>query len=333
MPAKLRGIFPVLVLALLSPMIAEYLSGSLPLSQLNAIPVLLLIYGAGTVLIRESARRFHRGWPTIIVLAMAYAIAEEGIGDQSLFNAGWHNLHLLDSGYVPSLGIGMTWTIYVLTIHVIWSIAVPIVLTETLFADRNREPWLGRIGLVVTFLLYVLGISALTLYSVKFEHFSASPAQLAASATVIALLVAAAFAMPPTRTKATDAAPSPWLVGAVTFMATNALTLIYGHGVKHWPWLPVSGGLIAIIAIVSIFAFVASHRSGWTQTHTYAMATGPLLVYCWLGFPVEIALHGRSMLMAHAVLAAFMVGIVVLAGIRVSKAGTNLRADAASGAS
>jgi len=72
----LKRIAPVLVLMVLSPLVAEYLSGSLSMSQINVLPFMMLLYGAGAVLARELARRTHRGWATILFLGLAYGILE-----------------------------------------------------------------------------------------------------------------------------------------------------------------------------------------------------------------------------------------------------------------
>ena len=75
-----------------------------------------------------------------------------------------------------------------------------------------------------------------------------------------------------------------------------------------------------VLVLLLGFAFGAGRRSGWKPVHTYALAAGALLTYCWTGFFVEIALHGRAMLPVHAVLAAAMVALLVLAGFKVRSA-------------
>jgi hypothetical protein len=63
---------PVLVLIVLAPAIAEILLGDL-LFNATFVPTLVmyvLLYGSGAILVREVARRFHLGWPSIVVLAL-----------------------------------------------------------------------------------------------------------------------------------------------------------------------------------------------------------------------------------------------------------------------
>ena len=154
-----RGIWPALALVLTAPLVAEYLLGDLPIKMLPALILLAPMYGGGALLIREVARRTGRGWPTILVLGMAYAIFEEAFTTQSLFNPNYLrlNLGLLAPAYIPALGIGVWWTLWMLMVHAIWSISTPIALIEACVPERARTPWLGRVGLVVTVVVFLLG--------------------------------------------------------------------------------------------------------------------------------------------------------------------------------
>ena len=314
----MKRIAAVIVLALLSPMIAEYLSGSMSFAQLAALPVTVAMYGGGVILIRELVRRTGRGWPSILLLGLAYALIEEGIADQSLFNPHFLNLRLLDPGYVPALGIGVPWTFYVLAIHVIWSIAVPIALAEGLFASRRSEPWLGRMGVAIAILVYAAGVALITVYFAK--TFFATTAQIAASATGVVVLVFTAFALPRMQPKTAGPAPRTWIVGLAGFIATSAFVVLYGQGVRLWPWPIVAGGMAALLTLMLVLSFAVSRRSGWRPLHTTVLAGGALLTYCWTGFASEIALHGAAMVWAHAVLAAAMVALLVLAVFKVRTA-------------
>ena len=53
--------------------------------------------------------------------------------------------------------MGVWWTLFVLTLHTVWSICVPIAIIEALVPDRATAPWLGRPGLAIVSVLYVLG--------------------------------------------------------------------------------------------------------------------------------------------------------------------------------
>jgi len=90
------------------------------------------------VLIREVTRRTGRGWPTILLLGLAFGLIEEGLLTQSRFNRHYLGLDLLSYGHVWSLGIGLPWTVFVLILPVVWSIATPIALVEGLWPTASR---------------------------------------------------------------------------------------------------------------------------------------------------------------------------------------------------
>src|SRR3954471_20679594 len=81
-----RGIWPALGLFITAPLVAEFLLGNLPIKLLPALIVLAPLSGGGALLIREWVRRTGRGWPSIMLLGLAYAIVEEAYTTQSLFN-------------------------------------------------------------------------------------------------------------------------------------------------------------------------------------------------------------------------------------------------------
>ena len=97
-----RRLPAVRTLFVLSPLIAEYLLGSLPVAQIALLPVMALMYGSGAVLIREVVRRAGLGWPSMTLLACSYGFVEEGFVTQSLFNPKYLGLRLLDFGYIPA---------------------------------------------------------------------------------------------------------------------------------------------------------------------------------------------------------------------------------------
>jgi hypothetical protein len=66
---------------LLSPLVAEFLLGKLPLTQLGALFVLAPLYGGGAVLIREVARRHGWGYPGVVLLALASRPLHRGAVD------------------------------------------------------------------------------------------------------------------------------------------------------------------------------------------------------------------------------------------------------------
>ena len=105
-PDRPKTVLAAAGLFLLAPLIGEFLLGNMPITWLWTLIVLAPLYGAGALLVRETAVRLGAGWPGIFLLGLAYGIVEEAYVDQSLFNPNFLGLRLLDYGFVPSLGIG-----------------------------------------------------------------------------------------------------------------------------------------------------------------------------------------------------------------------------------
>ena len=194
----MKRLAPAIGLFFLAPLVAEFLLGDLPIKMLGTLVILAPMYGGGALLIREFARRAGKGWPTIFVLAFAYAVLEEAFTTQTLFNPNYlHlNLHLLEPAYIPALGIGAWWTIFVLTLHTVWSISTSIALAEALVPERATKPWLGTLGLSVVGVLFILAAIASTRFEIKQDHFVASAAQFAWAAVVCVLAIVVAFLVP-----------------------------------------------------------------------------------------------------------------------------------------
>jgi len=181
----MRRLAPVFALFFLAPLVAEFFLGDFPVVLLPLIVPLAAVYGGGALLIRELARRTGRGWPTMVVLALAFGVFQEGLLTQSLFNKDYAGQHLLDDGFIPALGIAIPWTIFVLTIHTVWSISTPIALVEESTRSRRTQPWLRTRGLIVTAALFLLGCVITFAISYGNGHYVAPAPKLLASAVAV----------------------------------------------------------------------------------------------------------------------------------------------------
>jgi hypothetical protein len=277
MVAPKRKISAVITLFFVTPLVAEYLLGDLPLTFLAALIVLAPAYGGAAVLIRETARRTGRGWPTMLVLGAAYTLIGEGLVTQSLFNHDYlkMHMHLLDHAYVPALGIGGWWTLFMFNLHTFWSMGVSIGLVEALFPADAETPWLGRVGDSVVAVVFVLGTAANFGIGFKQNQFLASNAQLLSAAVLSVLLIMSAFLIPARRSRrAGGMVPSPWVTGVVVF--------VLGMGVMNtppkWGWHAV-GALLAIDAVFLGLITFFSRQAGWSAQHTLSLAAGGALAY------------------------------------------------------
>ncbi|HZY94297.1 MAG TPA: hypothetical protein VFE98_05465 [Candidatus Bathyarchaeia archaeon] len=138
------------------------MSGSTPpLAFINPLVFLFLgaLYGSGALLVRDYARRWHRGWRSVLLLGAAYGIIEEGILVRSFFNPGWKDLGLLSS-YGRWLGVNWVWAEWLTIYHAIFSIAIPIFLVEKTWPETSKKAWLTPKSRILFHILLVGSIIA-----------------------------------------------------------------------------------------------------------------------------------------------------------------------------
>lgn len=315
----MRRLIHPLGLALLSPLVAEFLFGDFPITHLFYLILLAPTYGGAAVLIRETARRVGLGWPSIVLMALAYGVLEEGIMTMSLFNPNFAGMRLLDSGYIPALGIGASWTLFALGLHTVWSVSVPIALAEELAGEERTTPWLGPVGLGVAAVLAVLGAAVTTYGTYRDNSFIASVPQLVSIVVIVIALVALAFRLPRRTIRADRQAPSPWLVLGVTLVAgvVFEITLLVPFPTPLWATLLA---LVASEAGMAVLALTWSARQGWDGRHRMALAGGALLTYVWHVFFTHpmVAATPAVNLISHIV---FGLGAVILLVLAARRAG------------
>lgn len=310
-PSGFRRVAPALVLFFLAPFVGEFLLGDFSIDAFGIILPMAPMYGGGALAIREIARRLGRGWPTMLVLALAYGLIEEGIAIQTLFNPHYLGFHLLAAGWVPVLGIGVWWTAFVLTLHVVWSISVPIALVEGLFAERRTQPWLRRPGLAVSLALLAAGYGVIHHFTRMQDPFSASAAQELSVGAIVIVLVIAALWRRDRSPAGPGAVPGVWLVGiaalalGLAFMTANRVLQGWTLAAAQW----------AMDAVGAMLLLAWSRRAGWTPLHTLAAAGGALLTYACTAFgqtPVKGG-TGTIALASHLIFAAVAIALLIAA--------------------
>lgn len=278
--SPIRRIAPVFGLALLSPLVAEYLLGNTSIAGIRDVWIIAPMYGGGAILVREGARRTGRGWPTIVLLGFAYGVLQAGLVDFSLFNPSFLGRDFLSTTPVPVIGISAYYALAFTVGHAVWSIGVPIAIVETFVPDRRTAPWLGNVGIVITGVLFVLSSGVLAYYLHSMDGFFPSTIQAAGTVVVVGTVIGVAFRVGGrSRQASTAPAPAPLLVGVVSFIAAS---LFVASPVR---WLGVAL-MVVLIAVMATVVARWSRREGWGDVHRLALAGGALLAYAWLGFVV-----------------------------------------------
>ena len=311
-----------LTLAVLTPAVAELALGSTPLHLAFLLPLWLPIYGAGVLLIREVVRRCGGGWPSLLLLGIAYELVEDGLGLQALTRP-----HLYGAaGWSPRpFGLNAAYWEANLVYHVVFSVLIPIALTDLIFPAPRDRPYLRRGGLV--------GIAACAVLGVGLLRVSVPPSQdpgytaplwatLGCVLAVVVLAVVALRVLPrrAPRNPASGAVPSAPVVGACGAGATLAfMALIFPFGGARQPafthglWVLLPMAAAAAVALVSLRVLARwSRAAGWSDRHRLWLVGGALLAHTAFGAVgvVHTALD-RAGLVALGALSALLVAALL----------------------
>lgn len=296
------------VLVATAPLVAEFASGNLPIIYLWLLVIYAPLYGGAALLIRDLGRRSARPWPVMFTLGLVFGLVEESFLSFSLFNPNYADLRLLDFGWISALGIGSWWTTFVVLLHAVWSICVPIALVEALAGDLHDRPWLTPKGLGWAATAIGLGGAATVAVTLSEDDFVPSSTQLTSAAVAVTVLVAlagwlartpqrrpsqpvgervaaAGNRLKPTRSGGRPAlhrtAPEPLQVAAAGAVAA----VLFFAGAAQVGSAHV---VVAVYLVLVAWAVTAirrwSARPGWSARHRLALAAGALAPH--LGFAV-----------------------------------------------
>ena len=184
------------------------------------LPLLMVMYGAGVLVVREAVVRAGAGWPGLVLLGVAYELAEDGLGLQALTSPRMYGA--ADWGW-RALGVNWTYWESQIGVHVVFSVLVPVVLTGLLFPAHRDRPYLRTGGLVGVGVLAVVGVLGLRLViSATQDPGYVTPwGATAGFVAAIAVLVFVALRHRPVRDPvAVGSAPRPVVVGVAAGVAT-----------------------------------------------------------------------------------------------------------------
>jgi len=288
-PSRTRGRLLALLLFVVAPVCAEYLTAYDPevTGQAAALIGGLLIfgplYGAPAILIRELAARTGMHWTGILAMAGAFGVVQAGVVDQSLFAmhylgyASWADE--LGPTLVAPIGVAGSFALNFVVGHAIWSIGAPIALVESFDRRPGRKPWLALPGIAVLIGLWVVA-SLLVWSDIRGDGSDqASAGQLVGAATVAAVLVVVACTFgrrtlpPPTSSRV----PRP--------VAVLGLALVAAAGYQVIPatWLGVALGVV-ILLVAGTVVTRWSRSACWGRRHVAAVAGAAVVARALDGF-------------------------------------------------
>jgi hypothetical protein len=254
------------------------------------LPLLLVMYGAGVLLIREAVVRVGGGWPSLVLLGVAYELAEDGIGLQALTSPDMYGA--ADWGWRLG-GANLTYWAGQLGVHVVFSVLVPIMLIGLIYPAHRDRPLLRRGGLVVLGILTVVGVVGLrfVISAIQDPGYRTPPPWIAAFLAAIALLAVIALRVVPRTTPQPTAQPAPQpvvvgvLAGVATFgflLMTLPLALRPGHGTLLGDVVPAPVPIVLAALVAFGMGRAVVRWSGspeWSPEHQLWLAGGILVAH------------------------------------------------------
>jgi hypothetical protein len=268
-------------LALLSPLMAEVLSGSSPPVEFTlglGFVFLIPMYGGGALLVRELTLRWGKGWASVLLLGAAYGIVEEGIAVKSFFDPNWVDLGALGE-YGRFLEVNWVWTVWLTIFHTVVSITLPILVLSLWYPRLRREPLLTPKQFKAVGWLYVADIALCAVLFVSLQEYVPPPVQYAACFAAVYLLYVGAKRAPRDLVGARHAAPS-W--GPLRFLllglAFMVLSMVFGMGAPES--LPPAVPVMVLLLVGGVTLLLLQHRIGASgnSVHKACFAAGVLLL-------------------------------------------------------
>ena len=300
-----RAAAPVATLVFLSPVLTELLAGIVTISRIWLLIPEMGVYGGAALLIREVVRRQGRGWGMILLLGIAYAVAEECVILQTSLTPQFFPAGTESFGW--AFGVQWSYFVAMLGYESVYAIMLPIALTEILFPARRNDPWLSQRGLAITAVIFVLAsVGVWWLWShVGVERYSGSvtiaPLNVLLGIVAVVALVGATLALRNARLTAGEARPAPrrawwpWVLGPIAFLFGLFWWLLVIFA--YLPASTASGGspLIPIVfgAVWALLTFVAvrwlSGAAVWQDRHRLALIFGASVASMLAGTLVVLA--------------------------------------------
>jgi len=262
----------ILFLALASFVGTEFLTGSTPVfpsAWLSpSLPIVLVLYGSGVLLVREAAVIWKKGWLSILAFGAAYSIVEEGIFAKTWFAA-------LPITYGRWIGVNWFFGTAETIVEALFSIALPIALSRVAFPGSEARRWLRKRSLAAVILLYV---SVVLLGFVSSLHeYTQITRQLPLALLLVAGLIAIGFGIGSPKAQRTPHGvfSSP---GALAFLSFSA-TLVTFLLAPLWlapemsrPLPPLLPALLALSIVILLFRYL--HQTSFSRRQLFGIVGG-----------------------------------------------------------
>ncbi|MES1156359.1 MAG: hypothetical protein ABUL73_01145 [Alphaproteobacteria bacterium] len=328
-------ITPGLTLMVLATLVAETLPGATrPSVYLSFPPVFIAetaVWGGGALIARSLTRRWNLGWPSLLLLALALAVAEEFIIQQT--SIAPMAIQLQHVEYARAFGVNYVYFVWAAIYESVFVVLLPVMLAELIFPTRHTSVWGSWLGLAIAAFFFVPGavmawygwvkIARPMLHAAPYD-----PERPLLLGAVIAIVVLFFIAIGPFRRALAKPAkpmtpPAPFVLGLLGFVFAVLVeafaVLAFGQWPQVPPALPLGLAFAIVAAAITLVPAWLAHPN-WRPAHRYGLMFGPVVGnmvagyvgYIWATTPVDF--WGKTVLDMIAVLA------LVALGFRLGKA-------------
>jgi hypothetical protein len=322
-----RRIGPALTLMFLAPLIAEVLPGATRISSLFVFPIEVCIWGGGALLIRESARRFGLGWLHMLLLALALALIEEFVVQQTSLAPMVVQI-VPGEPFARAFGVNYVYLLWALGYEATFVVLVPIMLTELIFRSRREDPWLRLPGSIVVSVLFIgasfpawymwTQIARPHVFKVPVYHPPVATISIGMILIVLLVLISTGPLRSQFEAKRKPLAPlAPWALALCGFVAAaiwyGLVLLAFGIDPQFPPSVAVSAGLAVAATVVYLLPRFSAHPA-WNDAHRMGVAFGTIVGAMSVSFAgfvyatLPLDLYGKILLNVLA-----LAGLIALA--------------------
>jgi hypothetical protein len=196
------------------------------------------------------------------------------------------------------------WLFGMYMVHLVFSIATPILLTQAIFSKQKGAPWIRPRVLPVLATLYV-GTALTFTFLWRFQM--VSPGQYAGLAAVVVLVLVLARNLPASFSLRHGSVPASflkfWFTGLIGAALIVALDILLPLKLN---WLLSSGIVLSILGLLVLYVMQQSGNGAWQPAAQFALATGITSIW-FLAYPLQVA-RGNSLVIFFqlALIAFFM---------------------------
>ncbi len=288
--------FPILILLLLPPFIAELLYGSTYVQTLILFIPEIGLYGCFSLMTRYIVIKKQLKTTSIILFALAFALSLQLLIRQtSLTPLAVVTSHDI---YGRMYNINWIYLIWALGYQSVWGIILPLKLFDFLFPDKRDDPLIGFVGFVTVGMLFLIAAYA-EWYSwtqIAYPLYNnTQPYQPAFGIFVFALIIITfliIFGLINKKNddkviKTNESIPSDIIIGATFFVLSLSWFWLLLFAFGAFPTIPIVQPLIFsfIISLVAMVAFIYWSKSvEWNNSTTLSVIISVLLASMLAGF-------------------------------------------------